>query len=193
MPPSKRSPQPLTLSAYAAHRKAAGLPGGTVASVAAARDAGRLSLSLTRDGRISSAAAADAEWEATTKAKMRPRTGLSSTPSPQGVGGDRLPGRPRKSRENASGLAESTARKAAADAGIAEIKLALAKGEVVLAQGVEERMVSVFSSCRTKLLAAHSRARQQDPGLTVEQLAMFEALVREALEELSAGAVEVAP
>jgi hypothetical protein len=185
MPPRK-PPQPLTLSAYAAHRKAAGLPGGSVASVQGARDAGRLSASLTKDGRIASAAAADAEWEATTKAKMRPHTG----PSAQAVGGDRLPGRPRKSKADVSGLAESTARKAAADAGLAELKLGELRGELVRAESVESKLVAAFASCRTKLLGVPARARQQDPGLTPEQIALFEALVREACEALSGAGEE---
>jgi phage terminase Nu1 subunit (DNA packaging protein) len=184
MPPAK--PRPLTLTAYAAHRKAAGLSGGSVQAVQQARDSGRLVKSLTEDGRISSADAADAEWAANTKAHMRPHTGPSGTDPGANIG------RPRKSKGEALAYADSIARKAAADAGLAELKLAKERGELVCVAVAERKLTEAFAACKTKLLGVHARARQRDPGLTQDQVALFEALVREALSDL-AGTEEDAP
>lgn len=169
----------LNMVEYAAHRKAKGLSGATSESVRQAIARGRLRNSLTEDGKIRDAAAADAEWESTTNANRRPLTGPAGK-MPE-LGGDKL-------GEKKSDLGESMARKAAADAGLAEIKLAQARGDVVLAASVQERLVSIFANCKTKLLGIPSRVRQQDPGQTPEQIALIESLVREALEDLSSEA-----
>lgn len=149
----------LSLSAYARHR------GCRLSSVQEAVRSGRLRKSLTKDGKIRDAEAADAEWEATTHAEMRP--GRAAEPD----------------------LAEVRLRHELARACAAELELAKMRGEVVLAADVESRLVDVFAACKTKLLAVPARARQQDPGLTSSQLGLFEELIREALSDL-AGAEE---
>lgn len=61
----------LSVRAYAEHRRAAGLPGGSVWSVQKALKAGRIS--RDEDGKIDSVRA-DAEWELNTNASKRPIT-----------------------------------------------------------------------------------------------------------------------
>lgn len=170
-------PEPLSQRAYARHR------GCSVTTVCEAIARGRLKNSLTADGKIRDAAEADAEWAATTHADRQPLTG---------PGGKMPDDHPRRRGKN-SDLGDSMARKAAADAGLAEIKLAQARGELVRVADAEEQMVSAFTACKTKLLGVHSRARQRDPALTKEQVDLFESLIREALEDLSGPEAEVQP
>ncbi len=161
--------QPLSLRAYARHRKANGLAGGTLRAVQVAIRDGRLSKSIV-DGKVSSAAAADAEWGSTTQIDRIPMTGptAAGTPPPD--------------------LAESRARREAAEAALAEIELAEKRGELVLASDVEAKLVNVFAQCKTKLLAVPSRVRQRDPALTGPQVDLIEAAIREALDDLSSSA-----
>lgn len=176
--PRKRKPEteraePVGLRAYARHRKAAGLAGGTLRAVQVAIRDCRLSTSLTPDRKkIASIAAADAEWDATTQVDRIPLSGPTAT-------GTQPPD-----------LQESRARREAAEAALAEIELAEKRGELVLAKDVEARLVGVFSRCKTKLLGVPSRARQRDPGLTGPQVDLFDELIREALDDLAGAAVE---
>ena len=163
--------QSLSLSAYARHRRASGLTGGTLRAVQVAIQGGRLRTSLTEDGRIRDASEADAEWLANTHSNRVPHTGPTS---PNGVAAP-------------PELGESRKRKEAALAELAEIELAEKRGDLVLARDVEARLVNVFSSCKVKLLGIAARARQRDPSLTAAQIAMLDALVREALEDLAGG------
>jgi phage terminase Nu1 subunit (DNA packaging protein) len=162
---------PLSLRAYARHRGEAGLAGATHHAVQVAIDSGRLSKSLTPDRKqIADADAADAEWEATTHVDRIPLSGptAAGTPPPD--------------------LAESRARREAAEAALAEIELAEKRGELVLAKDVESKLVNVFAHCKTKLLAVPSRVRQRDPALTGPQVELIEAAIREALDDLAGGA-----
>lgn len=156
----------LSLRAYARHRKEAGLPGGSLASVQDAIAAGRLRKSITKDRRISSAAAADAEWAATTKADRVPLTGPAATGA-------------------APEYAESRARREAAEAALAEIELDEKRGELVRAREVDARLVGEYARAKTKILAVPSKARQRDPAFTAEQLALLGALLREVLDDLA--------
>jgi hypothetical protein len=166
--PPKPQPTPgISLRAYARHREAAKLAGGTLRAVQVAIRDGRLSRSVTPDGKITSAAAADAEWKATTHADRVPLTGPTAA-------GELVPE-----------LGESRARREAAEAALAEIELAEKRAELVLAGDVEARLVNVFSHCKKKLLAVPSQVRQRDPALTVEQIDLIEAVIREALDDLA--------
>lgn len=161
----------LSLRAYARHRKAAGLAGGTLKAVQVAMTSGRLSKSLTKDRKqIASAVLADAEWDATTHVDRIPITGptAAGTPPPD--------------------LLESRARREAAEAALAEIELAEKRAELLPAADVESRLVNVFAGCKTKLLGVPARARQRDPALTAAQIALIEELLREALEDLASAA-----
>lgn len=169
----------LSLRAYARHRQAAGLVGGTLHAVQEAVAAGRVK--TTKDCKIADARVADVEWEASTYADRVPLSGPAATKR----------GRQRKAAEGddeTPSLGEARARLDAAKASLAELDLAERRGELLQAQDVEARIVAVFSQCKTKLLGVPSRARQQDPGLTVAQLALLEALIREALEDLASEA-----
>ena len=75
-------------------------------------------------------------------------------------------------------------RKAHWEALIAERKLRETAGELVPAAEVEAALTETFTTCKTRLLAIPSRAKQEIPALTLDQLAVLERLVREACEEL---------
>lgn len=166
-----RSPQPLGLRAYARHRKELGLAGGTLRAVQVAIKSGRLSKALTPDRKaIADTKAADDEWAATTHVDRIPITGPTAAGAPP------------------PDLQESRARREAAEASLAEIELAEKRRELVLAADVESRLVNVFAHCKTKLLGVAARARQRDPGLSGPQVQLFEALIREALEDLAGAA-----
>lgn len=57
--------------------------------------------------------------------------------------------------------------------------------ELVPAADVERAVVDMITSCKTRLLAIPSRAKQALPHLTLNDLAVIEALVRETLEDLA--------
>lgn len=156
----------LSLRAYALHRKAKGLAGGTLRAVQVAIESGRLKQSI-RAGKIVDAVSADAEWNATTYANRIPIAGPTSA-------GAQPPD-----------LQESRARKEAAEAALAEIELQEKRRELVLVSTVESKLVNVFSQCKTKLLGVPARARQRDPGLTGQQIELIEELIREALDDLA--------
>lgn len=161
---------PVSIREYARHRKAAGLAGGTHRAVQVAIRDGRLSKSVTPDGKIADVPAADAEWASTTHVDRIPLSG------------------PTAAGTTPPDLAESRARREAAEAALAEIELAEKRAELVLAKDVESKLVNVFAQCKTKLLAVASRARQRDPGLTGPQVELFETLIREALDDLARAA-----
>ncbi len=176
----------MSQRAYAKHR------GCSLSSVQKAIASGRLSKSLGLDGRgerkITDAAMADAEWTATTHADRVPlavqlrRGPLSVAPPP-------LPPQPTGEPAETGGVpdrAESVARREAAEAALAELKLAKLEGEVIPAQHVDARLVDLFAQCKSKLLGVPARMRQEDPSLTTAQLATVEELIREALEDLAA-------
>ena len=162
----------LSKSAYARHRKAAGLPGGDEKAVRDAIKQGRLSSSLAPDGTIADAAAADAEWAATTNPDMVPASG---------------PTAPAIAAAAPSPLAEARARQAAAAATLAELELAEKRGQFVRIEDVEARWSEIVTLMRTKLLGVPARMRQRDPSLKSKQIATVDALIREALEELASG------
>ena len=161
----------MSQRAYAAHRKARGLDGGSPSAVRAAITAGRLARSLTKDGKIRDPEDADAEWLATTMANRVPHTG----PTSNGNGHAPNP------------LQEHRARREAAEARLAEIELEEKERSLVRAADVESHLVNVIKACQTKLLGLVARARAQDPSLSAQQLAMFDRLLRECLEDLSNG------
>ncbi len=160
----------LSRRAYARHRKATGRSGGDEKAVRDAIKSGRLSRSLTADGKIADVTAADDEWAATTNADMVPASGptapaiLAHAPSP---------------------LAEHRARQAAAAATIAELELEEKRGQLVRVEDVEARWADIATLLRTKLLGVAARARIRDPSLSAKQVGLFDALVRESLEELA--------
>jgi hypothetical protein len=179
----------LSLRAYAKHR------GCALSAVQRAIESGRLSASVARDGRghpkITDAAAADAEWSATTKDNRVPlAVQLQREAAPVRVPPPRLPPPPGGDDDTEEpgsipDRAVSLARREAAEAALAEIELAEKRRELIPAKDVERRVVDEASRAREKLLGVPSRARQRDPTLTPEHLALVEELIREALEDLA--------
>lgn len=164
----------LSLREYARHRKASGLDGGTHRAVQVAIESGRLVASVTRMKKIRSASEADDEWAASTKADHVP---LEGPTAPHAAG-------PAPRAPNA--LGEARARREAAQASLREMELARRQGELVPARDVEAHLANVFSQCRARLMSIPARARQRDPSLSGSHLALFELLIREALEDLAA-------
>lgn len=176
----KRSKQPdpppvlMGLREYARHRASRGLVGATHRAVQVAIRDGRL-VKAIREGGIDPTIA-DLEWGETTLEDRVPLTG----PTAPAVrdDDDELPG-------DIPSLKESRARREAAEAALAEIELAEKRRELVPAKDVESKLVNVFAHCKTKLLGVPARARQRDPALTGPQVELFEALIREALDDLA--------
>jgi phage terminase Nu1 subunit (DNA packaging protein) len=175
----------LSLRAYAKHR------GCSLSAVQKALASGRLKTSTALDGKgqrkITDAALADAEWTATTHADRVPlavqlRRAAAEAPAT-------TPAPPPEGEESESGVPEravSVARREAAEAALAELKLAKLEGEVIPAQDVESRLADLFTHCKTRLLGVPTRVRQEDPTLTAGQVATIEAVIREALADLAA-------
>jgi phage terminase Nu1 subunit (DNA packaging protein) len=172
----------IALRAYARHRKAAGLTGGTLRAVQEAIAEGRLSKSVV-DGKIADVELADQEWSASTKADYVPLTGPAATQATATA---------TAASPQVNALADARARREAAQAELRELELAKHRGELVPAKDlelhlarVEERMKQTFTRARNKLLAIPGRARQRDPLLTARQMATLDELIRDAVAELA--------
>ncbi len=168
----------LGIREYARHRKAAGLPGGTSRAVEVAIKSGRLAKSLTKDGKIRSAKAADLEWAAATHADMVPLTGPTAPASSTAPPAD-------AEAPPVNELAAARTRREASRAELAEIQLAEKRGELVRVRDVEARLADVFLRCRTQLMGIPSRLREQDPTLSPRQVQLVDSLIRETLKELA--------
>lgn len=154
----------LGVRAYARRR------GVSPNTVSIAIKAGRLVKSVTRDDLGNpkiNPEMADKEWEENTDTLRHPEN------APKGGGAG-------------EGVAGATERLRAAQANLAELEYAKAAGELVLAKDVERAVTDAFTAAKTKLLAIPSRVKQAIPHLTVEEVALVERLVREALEDLAA-------
>jgi hypothetical protein len=173
-------------------------------AVSKAIKSGRLKASIVRDHlgkpKIADPELADREWasgtdlsrapgyvkeRASARARGRPEASTATTPPP------RAPPPPPGDRELAGepldlNLGEETAREKFWKANLAELDFRKRSGELVEAKELEGKLVDLFAGCKNKLLGVPSRARQQDPALTPAQLALVDALIREALEDLAA-------
>lgn len=207
----------MTLRDYAKHREERGLVGKSVQAVSKAIKGGRLVKSVVRDHRgepkIADPELADREWAAGTdyskapgkvKVAAEPPRRTTSPPPELGPGDPLAPGpiapplpsgAPSVSAMDGEveeptdlSLTRESAREKFWKAHQAELEFRKRAKELVEAKEVRGKLVEVFGSCRTKLLGVPSRARAADPTLTTPQLAIFEALVREALEDLAAAA-----
>lgn len=183
---------PMSCRAYAKRR------GVSAMAVSEAIKNGRLVKSVVRNEfgqpKIADADLADREWEANTDSSKRANAAGGVDPRGATLGGipieqpeDDEPTPPKREVDESGveTVASATQRLKAAQADLAELKFAEAAGELVPARDVEARMVSVFTSCKTRLLAIPSRARQALPHLSNADVTAIEALVREALEELT--------
>lgn len=188
----RKKPKTISLRDYASRR------GVSVEAVSKAITTGRLRESVVTVGgqpKIRDAAVADREWALNTRQRVdQPPPGAIATErttesQAEEIGDDDPPDYyvSRARREAAAADREVT------EAALAAIELAETKGELLPAAGIEERLKNVFSSCKTKLLGVPARARQRDPSLSVEQIVLFEDLLREALEDLAGPPGSAAP
>jgi phage terminase Nu1 subunit (DNA packaging protein) len=115
---------------------------------------------------------ADREWVANSDYTDAPQRLVQAEQSPPGAG------------EPIADLQSASAREKHWKAQLAELQYKEAAGDLVPAKDVKARLVEVFSSCRTALLAIPSRARQQAPHFTAADILLLENLIREALEAL---------
>jgi len=83
--------------------------------------------------------------------------------------------------------AASLARRDAARAQLAEMQAAERSGELISAETAKQTWASVATIVKTALLAVPSRAKQQIPRLTLEEVAVLEELIHEALVEVADG------
>ena len=170
-------------------------------AVSKAIETGRLHASVVRDARgapkIGDPELADREWGARTRpridhgARHGARAARAAQPdvapaSPADHGAAAALDDQREYHIARTARETASARREAAQAEIVELELAQTRGELVPAKEMEERMVEVFTSCRTKLLGIPTRARQRDRSFSKSQLQLVEDLIREALEDLAA-------
>jgi phage terminase Nu1 subunit (DNA packaging protein) len=168
---------PLSLRAYAAHRKSHGLPGGSLQAVQRAARAGRITVV---DGRIPDPEAADREWAANTDHSRSP--GYVKDWADEGEGdidiedGGADPNAPSMARESA--LLKREQRIAA------QLKNLKDAGELVLAADVAAEVAEAFTLVRNRITGLPSKAKQQLPHLTLDDVATLEDIVEEALQAL---------
>lgn len=163
--------KPLSLRAYARHRKELGLPGTSLQAVQRAIAAGRVADSLVVvDGikRIADPEAADREWHANT----------DPLKAPGEPGGD--------DAESSSPLLEAAGREKHFRAQLAELDYLKRSGELVDAGEVKAGFVELCTAARNRMLGLPSRMKQAHPDLTREQIATLDRLLREDLQELAA-------
>jgi hypothetical protein len=79
-------------------------------------------------------------------------------------------------------------RKAHWEAKSKELAFRKEAGELVPAAEVERALTDTFTTCKTRLLAIPSRAKQEAPDLTLAHLALLERLIREACSDLAVSA-----
>lgn len=166
---------PLSFAAYGRHR------GCSTQAVQKAYKAKRLVKSIVMQKgipKIRSAAEADAEWTANTDTTRLPIQRAAAAPSA-----------PAQDPPETPAAASWRERKEAAQAQLEEHKLAVMRGEYVLAAEVEHKIADEYTAIRTRLLGIPTTVRQQMPELSGQQIDKLDAMIRECLEELSAVAV----
>lgn len=170
----------MSLRAYALRR------GVSVQAVSMAIKNRRLVKSVVRvhgQPKIADPVLADQEWKAATDLSRAPGY-VKQRGNPAGVSPpDSVNGKAPK--PGSLSLADASAIEKTWRSKLAELEYQKKKGEVLLAADIEQRLTDVILRSRTKLLGIPSRARQQLPHLTVADIGVLEAIVREALEEVS--------
>jgi len=175
----------MGLREYARHRGRLGLPGTSHVAVRDAIKSGRLKASLTADGKkVISAAAADAEWLATTKEDRVPITGPTARARKQPAEAEPVDAPP------PNALAAARVRHETARAAIAEMEQRRLEGELVPLDEIRAEVVQRYTTVRTRLLGVPSRLKQRAPHLSATDVRMVDDLIREVLEELADGAAE---
>jgi hypothetical protein len=82
-------------------------------------------------------------------------------------------------------LTDASAREKQFKAGLAELELRQKLGELVDAKEVQDRIANDYTIVRTKLLGVPGKVRTRAPHLSVSDIAIVEAEIREALEQLA--------
>ena len=175
---------PLSLRAYAAHRRAQGLAGGSLQAVQRAVKSERIVAALVRvDGvlRIADPEAADREWAANTDRSRAPASVKDSDDDIDPLelldlevaAGERTP------------LSKASAEEKHWKAKLARLNYEQRAGELVNAAEMAATMAADYTMVRTKLLGLPSKAKQRLPHLTLDDLATLDEIVREALEALA--------
>jgi hypothetical protein len=175
---------PLTLTAYAARR------GVSKMAVSRAVKAGRLARSVVRDDRgqpkIADPDLADREWSETTDLSRAPAYVKERAEARDPSRGGRPPRLDDDEGEpEGLSLGEQSAREKFWKANNAELDYRERAGELVNAKAMAAKVGDLILRCRTKLLGVPTRMRQRLPHLTAPDVAEIDALMREALEELS--------
>jgi hypothetical protein len=97
------------------------------------------------------------------------------------------PAPPRAPVEEPPEFNVSRARHEFEKANLAELERKQKAGLLLATDQVDRAWAGAVTIARTKMLAVPTRARQRIPHLTLEEVAVLEELIREALEELSGG------
>lgn len=176
--PRKPRQKLVSVRAYAIHR------GCDRKTVRDAIDGGRLEGCVawvqTKRGapepKITDIEAADVAWEANTRPRevAPPRDAVTS----REAGAYQTA---RAAREQETAELQRMKRETAA------LELGRLRGELVPVADVEQALRSEYHAVKTRLLGLPSRAKQQLPHLAAADVAVIDALVREALEELADG------
>lgn len=167
---------PLSLRAYAAHRKRRRLHGGSLQAVQRAIDAGRLRASIVKVGgkaQIKSAAAADREWADNTDPSRRARP-ASAAPLEESP-----------SEPSDDSFAFWKTKKMRLD-------YEKAAGEVVNAAEMKAGIADACSIARTLFMGVPTKVKQKHPDVALDVLATMDEGVRDAIEELLAALEKLA-
>lgn len=143
---------------------------------------GRLSKGV-RNGQIVDVELAKREWNASEDLGRANLKMLAAAAERRAEPGPEMG--PASALKEGAGVFEAAAAQKFWQAKQAELKFKREAGELVPAADLRAEVVSAFTEVKTKLLGIPARAKQQDPELTVVQIALFEGLIREALERLS--------
>lgn len=151
---------------------------------------GTLRASVFRDanGRpwITDVELADKEWDANTDYTDAPQRRITSAVVADApVAGTLAELPPRPVAEDGETISSAAERQKHWQAKLAELKFREAAGELLLASDVGRKLEDVFRACRTKLLGLPTRAKQQLDHLSIADVQVLDAIVREALTELS--------
>jgi hypothetical protein len=158
--------RPLSLRAYARHRRQQGLPGATLRAVAEAAAAGRIDVGPGQT--IADPVATDLAWAERTDHAKRP-------PSTNGHG-----------RRAGAGTLQEARRLEAIERsrGLKLVNDRLA-GTLVEAAAVERMYSGMVVEARNALRGIPSKAKQRIPHLTAADLTALAALIDECLESLA--------
>lgn len=171
-------------------REYARLRGVSAAAVSQAIKDKRLLSCLTTDHRgkpkIISRDLADLEWAKNTDASKVPvsvvaaKAAAVADKNGTAVGGV------------AARLVDQRARREAAQAELAEFKLAKLRGDLVSVKAIEAAWIAHVVAVRTRLLAVPAKVKARRSDLTYEDVRCIDEQIREALEALANGAPNIA-